>query len=76
MHVKLIHSSAIIDLVKRNGLTVDANKFLTGMPNTCDVVEREANVFNVMVKDPNAPVEFYIGGNKVTGDDPRYEVHI
>ena len=44
---------------------IDANRFLAGLPNSCHVVERESATFNVQVKDPNAPVEFYIAGKKV-----------
>lgn len=37
-------------------------------------VEREAIIFNVQVKDPNAPVEFYINNDLVVPDGQRLEV--
>ena len=40
-----------------------------------DVVEREAMTFNVQVKDPDAPVDFYIAGKKISpGQDDRVQV--
>ena len=53
----------------------DANKFIKGLPSTVDVVEREALTFDVEVKDPDAPVDFYIAGEKVIpGQDDRVQV--
>ena len=49
----------------------DANQFIQGLPTSSEVVEREAAVFNVEVKDPGAPVEFYIAGKKITQSDDR-----
>ncbi len=37
-------------------------------------VEREKIVFNVEVKDPNAPVEFFKNGEKIVPDGERVEV--
>ena len=51
----------------------DANCFIKGMDQFVDVVERERHVFNVEVKDPGAPVDFYINGNKVRKGDERCE---
>lgn len=53
----------------------DANKFIKGLPATVDVVEREALTFDVEVKDPEAPVDFYIAGEKIIpGQDERVQV--
>ena len=38
-----------------------------------DVVEREQCIFNVEVKDPGAPVDFFINGKKVSKSDERCE---
>lgn len=37
-------------------------------------VEREKIVFNVEVKDPTAPVDFFINGEQVIPDGERVEV--
>lgn len=50
---------------------LDANKFITGLPPASEVVEREAASFTIEVKDPDAPVEFFIAGQKITGNDNR-----
>ncbi|XP_023324296.1 twitchin isoform X2 [Eurytemora carolleeae] len=50
-----------------------ANEFTKGLDQFIDVVEREEYVFNVEVKDPGAPVEFYMKGEKVSRSDPRCE---
>ena len=53
----------------------DANKFIKGLPSTVDAVEREALTFDVEVKDPEAPVDFYIAGEKIIpGQDERVQV--
>ena len=52
----------------------DANRFLTPLPTTSEAVERENNTFTVEVKDPDAPVDFYINGEKVLEGDERVEV--
>jgi hypothetical protein len=49
----------------------DANAFLTPLPTAADTVEREAATYTVQVKDPDAPVEFYIAGQKVHEGDDR-----
>ena len=38
------------------------------------MVEREATNFAVEVKDPDAPVDFYINGVKIEPDDDRVEI--
>ena len=43
------------------------------MEQFVDVVERDKHVFNVEVKDPGAPVDFYINGNKISKSDERCE---
>ena len=43
------------------------------MDQFVDVVEREEHIFNVEVKDPGAPVDFYMGGQKIGRNDPRCE---
>ena len=56
-------------------LLPDANKFVTPLPNVTNGIEREENTFTVQVKDPDAPVEFFIAGRKIQpGDDERVEV--
>ncbi len=37
-------------------------------------VEREKIAFNVEVKDPNAPVEFFLNGEKIVPDGDRVEI--
>ena len=54
-------------------IIADANCFIKGMEQFVDVVERDKHVFNVEVKDPGAPVDFYINGNKVSKSDERCE---
>ena len=54
-------------------LFVDANEFIKGMDQFVDVIEREKHVFNVEVKDPGAPVDFFINGKKVSKTDERCE---
>ena len=44
---------------------------MTGLPSGQEVVERESASFTVQVKDPDAPVDFYIAGEKVQEGDPR-----
>ena len=51
----------------------DANEFVKGMDQFVDVVEREEHVFNVEVKDPGAPVTFFMKGVEVRKSDPRCE---
>ncbi len=51
---------------------VVANRFLGGWPRTSNVVERESASFSIQVKDPNAPVDWYIAGKKVEPGDDRY----
>ena len=43
------------------------------MDQFVDVVEREQVIFNVEVKDPGAPVDFFINGKKVSKSDERCE---
>ena len=43
------------------------------MDQFVDVIEREKHVFNVEVKDPGAPVDFFINGKKVSKSDERCE---
>jgi len=50
-----------------------ANIFIKGLDRTTEATEREESTFNVEVKDPNAPVDFYINGNKVSKNDSRCE---
>merc|ERR1712121_14644 len=45
-----------------------------GMRDFKQCVEREQIIFNVEVKDPGAPVDFYMNGEKVDTSDPRFEV--
>jgi len=44
------------------------------LPHKVEAVEREPVSVNVEVKDPDAPVTFYIAGKKVTPSDDRCEV--
>ena len=55
-------------------MIVDENGFVKGLDPFIDVVERESYVFSVEVKDPTAPVDFYIGGQRVGRNDPRCEI--
>ena len=52
----------------------DNNQFVKGMREFKQCVEREKIVFNVEVKDPNAPVDFYKNGEKIVPDGQRVEV--
>lgn len=52
----------------------DANKFIQPLPSTTNAVERESASFTIQVKDPEAPVEFYVAGKKITPDDDRVEI--
>merc|ERR1712106_1192092 len=45
-----------------------------GMRDFKQCVEREEIIFNVEVKDPNAPVDFFINGEPVDTSDGRIEV--
>merc|ERR1712088_346358 len=47
------------------------NQFKKGMRDFKQCIEREPIVFNVEVKDPTAPVEFYINGELVDTSDGR-----
>ena len=58
---------------KTNIFFLDANQFIKGMDQFVDVIEREKHVFNVEVKDPGAPVDFFINGKKVSKTDERCE---
>jgi len=60
-------SSAPLEVKYNNG-------FKKGMRDFKQCVEREEIIFNVEVKDPGAPVDFYMNGEKVDTSDPRFEV--
>jgi len=60
-------SSAPLDVNYHNG-------FKKGMRDFKQCVEREQIIFNVEVKDPNAPVDFFINGEPVDTSDGRMEV--
>ena len=49
------------------------NQFVKGMREFKQCVEREQIIFNVQVKDVNAPVEFCINGEPVDTSDGRIE---
>ena len=51
----------------------DANNFVKGLDQFVDVVERESYTFAVEVKDPNAPVDFFLKGVRVGKGDSRCE---
>ena len=53
---------------------LDHNGFKKGMRDFKQCVEREQIIFNVEVKDPNAPVDFFINGEPVNTADGRCEV--
>ena len=74
-NINIIDASNNINIVdaSNNINIVDANEFTKGLDQFIDVVEREEYVFNVEVKDPGAPVEFYMKGEKVSRSDPRCE---
>jgi len=50
-----------------------ANVFVKSLDRTVDVVEREECTMSVEVKDPSAPVDFFINGKKVGRNDERLE---
>merc|ERR1712214_21075 len=52
------------------------NGFKKGMRDFKQCVEREEIIFNVEVKDPNAPVDFFINGEQVydQGEGGRVEI--
>ena len=45
--------------------------FITPLPAQTEAVERESASFVVEVKDPDAPVDFYIAGEKIEEGDDR-----
>lgn len=53
---------------------LDHNAFKKGMRDFKQCVEREEIIFNVEVKDPGAPVDFFINGEPVDTSDGRVEV--
>ena len=54
-------------------LFLDHNAFKKGMRDFKQCIEREEIIFNVEVKDPGAPVDFFINGKKVSRSDERCE---
>merc|ERR1712226_1565405 len=51
------------------------NGFIKGMREFKQCVEREEIIFNVQVKDENAPVEFFMqNGEQILPDPPRVEI--
>lgn len=60
-------SSAPLNVKHHNG-------FKKGMRDFKQCVEREEIVFNVELKDPGAPANFFINGEPVDLSDPRFEV--
>jgi len=50
------------------------NGFVKGMREFKQCVEREAIIFNVQVKDPSSPVDFFINGEEVVPDGENFEV--
>merc|ERR1719239_92464 len=50
------------------------NGFKKGMRDFKQCVEREEIVFNVELKDPGAPANFFMNGEPVDLSDPRFEV--
>merc|ERR1711963_674329 len=50
------------------------NGFVKGMREFKQCVEREEIIFNVQVKDENAPVEFFNNGEPIVPDGKRIEV--
>jgi len=60
-------SSAPLNVKHHNG-------FKKGMRDFKQCVEREEIVFNVELKDPTAPANFFINGEPVDLSDPRFEV--
>jgi len=50
------------------------NGFKKGMRDFKQCVEREQIIFNVELKDPNAPADFFINGEPVDTSDSRVEV--
>merc|ERR1712073_262080 len=59
-------TSAPLDVNYHNG-------FKKGMRDFKQCVEREQIIFNVEVKDPTAPVDFFINGEPVDLSDGRIE---
>ena len=47
--------------------------FIKQLEKRASAVEREQAVFSVEVKDPEAPVDFYITGERLNKADPRCE---
>merc|ERR1712088_1024359 len=60
-------SSAPLNVKHHNG-------FKKGMRDFKQCVEREEIVFNVELKDPGAPANFFMNGEPVDLSDPRFEV--
>ena len=60
-------------LLKPN-VSLDHNGFKKGMRDFKQCVEREEIVFNVELKDPGAPANFFMNGEPVDLSDPRFEV--
>ena len=52
----------------------DNNCFVKGMREFKQCVEREKIIFNVEVKDPQAPVDFFLNGEPIVPDGERVEV--
>jgi len=50
------------------------NCFVKGMREFKQCVEREKIIFNVEVKDPQAPVDFFLNGEPIVPDGERIEV--
>ncbi|XP_059094392.1 twitchin-like [Tigriopus californicus] len=65
---------SIMDKASCHLKVAHANRFITGLPLSTDVIEREAASFTIEVKDPDAPVEFFIAGQKIAGNDSRVEI--
>ena len=62
-----------IEIYLLQNFGLDHNQFKKGMRDFKQCIEREPIVFNVEVKDPTAPVEFYINGELVDTSDGRIE---
>merc|ERR1719300_2319315 len=60
-------SSAPLNVAHHNG-------FKKGMRDFKQCVEREEIIFNVELKDPGAPANFFMNGEPVDLSDPRFEV--
>lgn len=50
------------------------NSFVKGMREFKQCIEREKIIFNCEVKDPEAPVDFFLNGEKIVADGKRVEV--